>query len=77
MNLADSEIAVWENGKVLKLYPKYLDKDAWEYLAKTLRALKNPILKLRQIYSRDNEIIRSNKLIDDIVDSMYKMSVLT
>lgn len=75
--LGDCEIAIWDGEKkVCKLYPDYIDNRTLRFLSDKLKDTKRPVFKFRKIYSREKTILRSPKLIDDIVKSMKKMEFL-
>ncbi len=74
--LGDCEIAIWDNDKkVCKLYPEYLDDLTWEFLLNKIKKINNPIFKYRKIYSRDDSMLKSIKLVDDIVNSIKQMEI--
>ncbi len=61
--LGDTEIAIWDkNKKVCKLYPEYLDVKTWKFLNNKVRSVNNPIFKFRKIYSRNEPILKTNRL---------------
>jgi hypothetical protein len=76
-DLGDYEIAIWDkNKKVCKLYPEYIDDLSWKFLETKIKKTNKPIFKFRKIYSRDNPILKSNKLESDIVKSIKQAEIL-
>lgn len=74
--LGDCEIVIWDkNKKVCKLYPEYVDDLTWKFLLNKVKTVNNPIFKFRKIYSRDESILKSTKLADDIVNSIKQMEI--
>ncbi|MDD5341040.1 MAG: hypothetical protein PHC97_01230 [Patescibacteria group bacterium] len=72
--IGDCEIVVWDNGKkVIKLYPEYLDDLTIKFLINKIKTTKNPIIKIRKIYSRENQVLRSDKLADSILKDIKQM----
>lgn len=72
----DFEIVVWDKDKkVCKLYPGYLDERTRRFLLDKIKSTRNPIFKFRKIYSRNEPILRSTKLKNDIVNSIRQMEV--
>jgi hypothetical protein len=77
--IGDCEIAIWDrNKKVCKFYPDYLDKSNIEFLLNKLKSTEYPIFKFRKIYPRGEakELLKSPRLIDDMIRSMKIMKVL-
>jgi len=77
--LGDYEIAVWDRDKkVCKFYPGYIDKSNIKFLMNKLKSTKFPIFKFRKIYPRDDakELLKSPKLIDDLIESIKCMEIL-
>jgi hypothetical protein len=75
--LGDTEIALWDsNHKVCKIYPRYIDSGVCSFLLDRVRKTKQPVLKIRKIYSRELPLLRSTKLIENIVYSMKRMEIL-
>jgi len=77
--LGDYEIAVWDRDKkVCKFYPGYIDKSNIKFLMNKLKSTKFPIFKFRKIYPRDEarKLLKSPKLIDDLIQSIKIMEVL-
>jgi len=77
--IGDCEIAIWDfNKKICKLYPSSLAKSDIRFLVNKLKLTRYPIFKFRKIYPRDEakELLRSPRLVRDLLDSMKIMETL-
>jgi len=79
--LKDVELAVWDyspkgHSKVCKLYPDYIDADVVEFLSLKIKKTTRPVIKFRRIFSRDESVLYSKALAEQIAAMVEQLDEL-